>query len=146
MVITTNKRVYFDHEILETFEAGVELKGFEVKSIKNGRINLAGSYVVFRENQFWLLGADIPAYQPKNAPENYESKRTRKLLLKNNEINELIGRTQEKGLTLLPLKVYTKGKSNLIKIEIGLAKSRKKADKRELLKKREANREMARHL
>lgn len=146
MVITTNKRAYFDHEILETFEAGIELKGFEVKSIKNGRINLAGSYVVFRENQFWLLGADIPAYQPKNAPEDYDSKRTRRLLLKNNEIKELIGRTQEKGLTLLPLKVYTKGKLNLIKIEIGLAKSRKKADKRELLKKREADREMARHL
>lgn len=142
MVITTNKRAYFDHEILETFEAGVELRGFEVKSIKNGRINLAGSYVVLRESQFWLLGADIPAYQPKNAPEDYDSKRTRRLLLKNNEIKELIGRTQEKGLTLLPLKVYTKGKSNLIKIEIGLAKSRKKADKRELLKKREADREM----
>ncbi|OGM90241.1 SsrA-binding protein, partial [Candidatus Wolfebacteria bacterium RBG_13_41_7] len=140
------KRAYFDHEILETYEAGVELRGFEVKSIKNGRINLAGSYVVFRENQFWLLGADIPAYQPKNAPENYDSKRTRRLLLKKNEIKELIGRTQEKGLTLLPLKVYTKGKSNLIKIEIGLAKSRKKADKRELLKKRDADREMARHL
>ncbi len=146
MVITTNKRAYFDHEILKTFEAGVELKGLEVKSIKNGRINLASSYVVFRENQFWLLGADIPAYQPKNAPEDYNSKRTRRLLLKSNEIKELIGKTQEKGLTLLPLKVYTKGKLNLIKIEIGLAKSRKKADKRELLKKREADREMASHL
>ncbi len=142
MVITTNKRAYFDHEILETFEAGIELKGFEVKSIKNGRINVAGSYVVLRESQFWLLGTDIPAYQPKNAPEDYDSKRTRRLLLKNNEIKELIGRTQEKGLTLLPLKVYTKGKSNLIKIEIGLAKSRKKADKRELLKKRDAMREI----
>jgi len=142
MVITTNKRAYFDHEIIETYEAGVELRGFEVKSIKNGRINLAGSYVIFRENQFWLLNADIPAYQPKNAPEDYDSKHTRRLLLKKNEIKELIGRTQEKGLTLLPLKVYTKGKSNLIKIEIGLAKSRKKADKRELLKKREAMREI----
>ncbi|MFH1347028.1 MAG: SsrA-binding protein SmpB [Spirochaetota bacterium] len=154
MVITTNKRAYFDHEILETYEAGVELKGFEVKSIKNGRINLAGSYVVFRKNQFWLLNADIPAYQPKNAPENYESKQTRRLLLKRSEIDGIIGHTSKKampcsdagrllsGLTLLPLKVYTKGKSNLIKIEIGLAKSRKKADKRELLKKREAMREI----
>lgn len=142
MVITTNKRAYFDYEILETYEAGIELRGFEVKSIKNGRINLAGSYVVFRENQFWLLSADVPAYQPKNAPKDYDSKRTRRMLLKNSEIKELIGRTQEKGLTLLPLKVYTKGKLNLIKIEIGLAKSRKKADKRELLKKREAIREV----
>jgi len=154
MVITTNKRAYFDYEILETYEAGVELRGFEVKSIKNGRINVAGSYVVFRENQFWLLGADIPAYQPKNAPEDYDSKRTRRLLLKRSEINSIIGHTSKKamprsdagrllsGLTLLPLKVYTKGKFNLIKIEIGLAKSRKKADKRELLKKREAMREI----
>jgi len=145
MVITTNKKAYFDYEILETYEAGVELKGFEVKSIKNGRINLAGSYVAFRENQFWLLGADIPAYQPKNAPKDYESKRTRRLLLKKDEISELTGKIHEKSLTLLALKVYTKGKPNRIKIEIGLAKSRKKADKRELLKKREAKREMDSH-
>ena len=154
MVITNNKRAYFDYEIIESYEAGVELKGFEVKSIKNGRINIAGSYIVFRENQLWLLGADILAYQPKNAPVDYDSKRTRRLLLKRSEIDSIIGHTSKKamprsdagrllsGLTLLPLKVYTKGKLNLIKIEIGLAKSRKKADKRELLKKREVMREI----
>ena len=144
MIITTNKRAYFDYEILETFEAGIELKGFEVKSIKSGRINLAGSYAVIRNNQAWLLNADIPAYQPKNAPLDYDPKRTRRLLLKKSEIKNLIGRVQEKGLTLLPLKVYTKGKSNRIKMEIGLGKSRKKADKRELIKKREAQREIKR--
>lgn len=139
-IITTNKRAYFDYEILETYEAGIELKGFEVKSIKTGRINLSGSYVVIRDKQPCLLNADIPPYQPKNTPENYDPKRTRRLLLQKSEIKNLIGRTQEKGLTLVPLKVYTK--NNKIKIEIGLAKSRKKRDKRELIKKRDAEREI----
>ena len=140
MIITTNKRAYFDYQILETIEAGVELKGFEVKAIKTGRINLAGSYVVIRNNEAWLINADIPAYQPKNAPIDYDSKRTRRLLLKKSEIKNLIGSVAEKGLTLMPLKVYTKNRK--VKIEIGLGKSRKKKDKRELIKKREAKREM----
>lgn len=140
MIITTNKRAYFDYNILETYEAGIELKGFEVKAIKTGRINLAGAYAIIRDNQAWLINTDIPAYQPKNAPEDYDSKRTRRLLLKKSEIKNLIGRIAEKGLTLTPLKVYTKNRK--IKIEIGLGKSRKKKDKRELLKKREAKREM----
>ena len=144
MIITTNKRAYFDCEILETYEAGIELKGFEVKAIKTGRINLAGSYVVIRNNQAWLLNSDIPPYQPKNMPDDYDSKRTRRLLLKKSEIKNLTGRVQEKGLTLVPLKVYTKGKARKIKIEIGLGKSRKKADKRELIKKREVEREIKR--
>ncbi|HDH31184.1 MAG TPA: SsrA-binding protein SmpB, partial [Candidatus Wolfebacteria bacterium] len=135
MVITTNKRAYFDYQILETLEAGIELKGFEVKSIKTGRINLAGSYVIIRDNQAWLLNTDIPPYQPKNTPEDYDSKRTRRLLLQKSEIKNLVGRIQEKGLTLMPLKVYTK--HHKIKIEIGLARSRKKRDKRELIKKRD---------
>jgi len=143
-VISTNKRAYFDYEILETCEAGIELRGFEVKSIKTGRINLAGSYAIIRNNQAWLLNADIPPYQPKNTPLDYDSKRTRRLLLNKLEIKNLIGRTQEKGLTLIPLKVYTKGKIGKIKIEIGLAKSRKKVDKRELIKKREVEREIKR--
>jgi SsrA-binding protein len=141
MIIAANKRAYFDYQILETYEAGIELLGFEVKSVKTGRINLGGSYVIIRGGQTWLLNADIPPYQPKNIPKDYDSKRTRRLLLKKSEIKNLIGRTQE-GLTLVPLKVYTKGKTGKIKIEIGLAKSRKKADKRELIKKREAEREM----
>lgn len=140
LAISENKRAYFDYEILEKIEAGIELFGFEVKSIKNGRINLAGSYVVVKDNQVWLIGTDIPAYQPKNAPEDYDSKRTRRLLLKKEEIKNLIGKSQEKHLTLLPLKVYTKNRR--IKMEIGLGKSRKKADKRETIKKKEARREM----
>ncbi|MEK7481926.1 MAG: SsrA-binding protein SmpB [Patescibacteria group bacterium] len=144
MIITTNKRAYFDYQILETIEAGIELKGFEVKAIKTGRINLAGAYAIIRDNQAWLINADIPAYQPKNAPVDYDSKRTRRLLLKKSEIKNLIGGVAEKGLTLTPLKVYTKNRK--IKIEIGLGKSRKKKDKRELLKKRDIEREISRKL
>lgn len=144
MVITKNKRAYFDYQILETYEAGIELLGFEVKAIKSGRINLAGSYVVIRDNQAWLLNADIPPYQPLNTPAGYDSKRTRRLLLKSAEIKSLIGRTQEKGLTLVPLKVYTKNRR--IKLEIGLGKSKKKADKREAIKKRDIEREIGRKI
>lgn len=144
MDIATNKRAYFDYEIIETYEAGVELKGFEVKAIKSGRINLAGSYAIVRGGELWLLNADIPPYQPLNTPDDYDQKRSRRLLLRKFEIGNLIGRVQEKGLTLLPLKVYTKNRR--IKILIGLGKSRKKADKRELLKKREAEREIGRNL
>ncbi len=140
MVITVNKRAYFDYQILETYKTGIELKGFEVKAIKTGKINLAGSYVIVQDNQVWLLNTDVPPYQPKNTPKNYDPKRTRRLLLKKSEIKNLIGRTREKGLTLAPLKVYTK--NNKIKIEIGLAKSRKKKDKRALIKKREVEKEM----
>ena len=142
MVITTNRRAYFDYSILETYEAWVELLGFEVKAIKSGRINLAGSYVIIRDNQAWLLNADIPPYQPLNTPSDYDSKRTRRLLLKSSEIKNLIGRAQEKGLTLVPLKVYTKNRR--IKVEIGLGKSKKKVDKREAIKKRDIEREIRR--
>ena len=140
MAISENKRAYFDYEILETFEAGMELRGFEVKSIKNGKINLAGSHAVVRGNEVWLLNADISPYQPKNMPENYNSKRTRRLLMHKKEISALIGKTKEKGLTLVPLKVYIKNQK--IKLEIGLAKSKKKTDKRENIRKREVQREI----
>ncbi|MBI5079311.1 SsrA-binding protein SmpB [Candidatus Wolfebacteria bacterium] len=138
--IIENRRAKYDYQILETYEAGLELKGFEVKAIKNGRMNLAGSYAIIRNNEMWLINADIPAYQPKNAPPDYDPQRTRRLLLKKEEIQNLIGRTAEKGLTLMPLKVYIKNRK--VKIEIGLGRSRKKADKRELIKKRESKREM----
>lgn len=141
-VITTNKRAYFDYEILETFEAGIELQGREVKSIKAGRINLAGSYAVIRGNEVWLLNSDISPYQPKNTPIDYNSKRVRRLLFNKEEIRNLIGKTAEKGLTLAPLKVYTK--HDKIKIEIGIAKSKKKFDKRESIKKRDIEREINR--
>ncbi|MCX6702291.1 MAG: SsrA-binding protein SmpB [Candidatus Wolfebacteria bacterium] len=144
MSIAENKRAYFDYSILETYEAGIELLGFEVKAIKSGRMNLGGSFVVLRGGEAWLLNADIPPYQPLNTPEDYDSKRTRKLLLKKSELEGLIGRTKEKGLTLIPLKAYTK--NHRIKLEIGLARSKKAPDKRESIKKREALREIRRNV
>lgn len=140
MEFARNKRAYFDYNIIDKFEAGIQLKGFEVKAIKSGRINLAGSHVIVRNGQAELLNADIPPYQPMNMPEGYDSKRTRQLLLKKEEIKNLTGKAEEAGLTLIPLRVYSK--RNLIKVEIGLARSRKAKDKRELLKKRADLREI----
>jgi len=142
--LADNKKAYFDYEILEKFEAGISLIGQEVKSIKGGHMNLSSSYVVMRGNEAFLLGAHISPYQPKNAPKEYDPQRTRKLLLTKKEINYLIGKTKEKGLTLVPIKVYTQ-KSN-IKLEFGIAKGKKQRDKRETIKKRETERDMKREL
>ena len=136
--IAINRSARRDYEILETFEAGMELKGFEVKAIKTGHINLAGSFVVIKKNEAWLLNADIPPYQPANTPEDYDSKRTRKLLLSAAEIKSLMGRTKEKNLTIVPLRVYNKGR--LLKMEIGLGRGKRLTDKREDIKKREWSR------
>jgi SsrA-binding protein len=143
-VIIKNKKAYFNYQILEKFEAGISLIGQEVKSIKSGRINLAGSYVILKDSEVFLIGANVPPYQPKNAPPDYNPERSRKLLLKKSEIKYLIGKIKQKGLTLVPLKIYTKrGK---IKLEFGAAKGKKKVDKRELIKRRETEREMKREL
>ena len=143
-ILTENKKAYFNYHILEKFEAGISLIGQEVKSIKSGRINLAGSYVVLKDSEVFLIGANIPPYQPKNAPPDYNPERLRKLLLKKSEIKYLIGKVKQKGLTLVPLKVYAKrGK---IKLEFGVVKGKKKVDKRESIKRREAEREMEREL
>ena len=143
-VFAQNKKARFDYEILETFQAGIVLIGTEVKAIKTGHISIKGSYVVMRDNELFLIGANIPPYQPKNAPKNYEPERSRKLLLTKAEIKHLIGKTKQKGLTLVPIKVYTvKGK---IKILFGIGKGKKKFDKRETIKKREFQREKSRAL
>lgn len=142
--IAENKKAYFTYQILEKFEAGMVLTGQEVKSIKSGRINLAGSYVVFRGGETYLINANIPPYQPKNAPADYDPSGARKLLLKKREINYLIGKSAQKSLTLIPLRVYTK--KGRIKLEFGIARGKKKSDKRELIKKRTAQKEMARWL
>jgi len=141
-ILAENKKAYFTYQILEKFEAGLSLIGQEVKSIKSGRINLAGSYVVQRNNEFYLMGANIPPYQPKNAPADYNPERSRRLLLRKAEIKSLIGKRQQKGLTLIPLKVYTKRR--IIKLEFAVAKGKGKKDKREKIKKREAEREIRR--
>lgn len=142
--LAKNKKAYFDYEILETFNAGMVLKGFEVKAIKNGKINIAGSFVLIRGNQAYLLNADVPPYQTKNTPADYDPKRTRPLLLHKNELKRLTGLTQQKGLTLIPLRAYIKG--NLIKLEFGLCRGKRKYEKRETIKKRETEREIRRYL
>lgn len=140
--LAVNKRARFDYEILETYEAGMELRGFEVKSIKSGRMSLAGSFAVIRGNEAFLLNAVIPPYQAANTPAGYDPERTRRLLLKKSEIRELIGKTAQKGLTLAPLKAYAK--RNRVKLLIGLCRHKKQRDKRETIKKRESKREIAR--
>lgn len=141
---TTNKRAYFDYEILETFEAGLVLLGHEVKSIRVGKVSLAGSYVIVKNDEALLLNADISPYQPGNIPSGYDQHHTRKLLLKKAEIKELVGKTHKTGLTIVPLKLYNKKRT--IKLLIGLAKHKKKHDKRESIKKRDVEREIGRTL
>jgi SsrA-binding protein len=143
-VLAENKKARFDYQITDKFEAGVSLIGQEVKSLKTRGTNLAGSYVVIKNNELFWVGAKIPPYQPRNAPADYNPERFRKLLLKKQEIKHLIGKSNEKGLTFVPLRVYTKG--GKIKLEFGIAKGRKKFDKRELIKKRETEREMRKEL
>lgn len=139
--LAQNKRATFDYEILEKFTAGIELTGHEAKSIKMGHFDLAGAHAILRNNEIFLVGANIPSFQPKNAPHDYDPQRTRRLLLKKEEIKYLLGKTQS-GLTLVPVKSYTN--RGFIKIEIGLARGRKKHDKRELIKKREVEKELRR--
>ena len=149
-ILAENKKAGFDYQILEKFQAGIVLTGQEVKSVKSGRISIKGSYVVLRpgpkinKEEIFLIGANIPAYQPKNASPDYRAERSRKLLLNKREIKKLIGKIKEKGLTLVPLKVYTK--NAIIKLEFGVGKGKKKADKREKIKKRDLNREIKREL
>ena len=143
-VLAVNKQARFDYEILKTIEAGIELKGFEVKAAKSGKINLSGSYARVKKNEVWLINADIQPYQPKNTPSDYDTQRTRRLLLTKKEIESLIGKTHEAGLTLVPLRAYIKGR--LVKLELGLARHKKKADKREVIKKRDTDRDIRRAL
>src|SRR3990167_9204349 len=143
-VFAENRKAYFNYQILEKLEAGIVLIGHEVKSIKLGRMNLAGSYVVIREKEVFLIGCYIPPYQPRNTPLGYNPERSRKLLLKKSEIKYLIGKSKQKSLTLVPLKVYTKNRN--IKLEFGVGKGKRKADKRESIKKRETDRKIKKAL
>jgi SsrA-binding protein len=144
-ILAENKKAYFNYEILEKFEAGISLIGQEVKSLKTRGVNLAGSYVILRGEEVFWVGSHIHPYQPKNAPPDYNPERWRKLLLKKSEIKYLIGKSKQKGLTLVPLRLYTT-KSGKIKLEFAIAKGKKKIDKRELIKKREVEREIRRAL
>ncbi len=138
--IAENRRARFDYEISDTFEAGIELRGHEVKSVKAGHFQIAGARVLIRGGEAWLVNSHIPPYQPKNMPAGYEEDRTRRLLLTKDEINTLTGSLQEKGNLLIPLQAYLK--HHFIKLQLGLGRTRKKSDKREVLKKRSHDREM----
>ncbi len=131
----TNPKAYFDYEILETIEAGIVLEGHEVKSIKTGKASIKGSYVkIFNEEPF-LIGATISPYQPANTPASYDPQKSRKLLLSKKEISKLIGLSQSQGLTIIPLKFYSK--KGLVKLLIGIARGKKKYDKRETIKRKD---------
>ena len=134
----TNKKAFHEYFVLDKLEAGVALLGTEVKSIREGRINLKDSYALVKKEEAFLLNCHISPYSHGNR-ENHDPLRARKLLLHHKEIRKLIGKTQEKGLTLIPLRVYLRrGK---IKIEIGVAKGKKLYDKRETERRKEADRE-----
>ena len=144
MALIENKKVTFDYEILETLEAGLELFGFEVKSLRAGNGSLKGAHVVARGGEAYLVGASIPAWQPANAPKSYDPERTRRLLLSRKEIARVASAESEKGLTVVPLSVYNK-KSRL-KLGIAIARGKKKEDKRHSIRAREEKRRIDRTL
>lgn len=143
-IISDNRQARFLYEILESYEAGIVLAGTEVKSIRAGKVNLRDGYAMVRNGEAWLLNVHISPYQAGGTHFNHEPRRTRKLLLHKKEINRLIGQVEQKGLTLVPLKMYFKG--GRVKVSIGLAKGKKLHDKRESIKRREDKRAMARAL
>lgn len=141
-VVADNRQARFRYEILETYEAGLELKGTEVKSIREGRVNLRDGYALIRRGEAWLLNVHISPYQSSSLYFNHDPLRTRKLLLHKQEINKLTGKVEQEGLTLVPLKMYLK--RGLVKVSLGLCKGKKIYDKRETIKQRQDQREMAR--
>lgn len=142
--IATNKRAYFDYVIQDKYEAGLVLTGPEVKSVKTGHISLKGSFVTRKGNELYLTNASIPLYKFAGKIKDYNATRSRKILLKKSEIKSLIGKMAVQGLTLVPLRVYTK--KRLLKLEFGVGKGKKKFDKRENIAKKEAKRKMERTL
>jgi SsrA-binding protein len=143
-MLAVNKRANFDYEILEKYEAGLVLAGYEVKSIKTGHVSLRESFVTIHGHELYLTNAHIPLYKHAGIVPNYDPTGPRKLLLKRSEIKQLIGRARTQGLTLVPIRMYTK--KRLIKLEFGLGKGKKEYDKREKIKKKEDFRRAEREL
>jgi len=142
--LVNNKKASFNFEILESFEAGLELLGTEVKSLRNKQGSLEGSHVVVRGSEAFLVGATIPPYQPANTLKDYDPERTRKLLLNKKEIDEIGGAESQKGLTIVPISVYSKGRN--LKLQIAIARGKKKADKRQVLKERDTKKDIERQM
>jgi SsrA-binding protein len=143
-ILAVNKKARFDYEILDKYEAGLVLFGQEVKSVKSGQISLKGSYIIPRtENgitELYLINSQVPSYKPAGPLPDYNPRRERKLLLKKWEINKLLGKKQEQGLTLVPLKIYTN--HSFLKLEFAVARGKKKYDKRETIKKRDVEKRL----
>lgn len=142
--IAEHRRARFDYEILDTLEAGISLTGQETKSAKAGRLNLTGSYVLIRGSEAWLTNASLPPYQPGNTPDDYDPARTRRLLLHKEEIKKLTSVLKDKSISLIPLNAHVS--KNLVKLTLGIARNRKKSDKRELIKRRDVDREAQRSI
>lgn len=143
-VLATNKRAFFDYELQDKYEAGLMLTGAEVKSIKTGHISLKGSFVTMHDGELYLTNANIPHYPFASFKTAYDPTRSRKLLVRKAEIKSLIGKLHVKGLTLVPLRVYTKRR--LIKLEFAVARGKKAFDKRSDIAKKEDKRKMERAL
>jgi len=139
-----NRKARFNFEILETFEAGLVLYGFEAKAIRAGKGKLDGSYVILRGGEAYLIGSSIAAYQPANTPKNYDPERVRKLLFSKKELLHLDRQTENARLTAVPLKLYNIGRK--IKLEVALARGKKNHDKRETIKARDSKRDIDRTL
>ncbi len=139
--VAVNRRARHEYAVEETLEAGIALTGTEIKSIRAGRVNLAEAYARIERGEAWLIGAHIAPYEQGNR-NNHEPTRTRKLLLHRDQIAELVGRTQAKGFTLVPLKLYIR--NGMAKLEIGVARGKKSYDKRRTIAERDARRELER--
>ena len=139
---TENRKARFDYEIVEKYEAGIELLGTEVKSVRGGCMSLEGAFVIIRGLEAFLINLNIPPYQVNNTETSYDPLRNRKLLLTKKELEELASHEKNKSLTIVPISVYNKNRK--IKVEIALVKGKKKFDKRETIKKRETDREIRR--
>lgn len=138
--LALNKRAKFDYEILEEFEGGLKLTGAETKSAKAGQVNFKGAYVSVRGNEAWLKGLHISPYKPAGEQKEYNPTRDRKLLLHKREIQRLVGKSHEAGLTIVPISLYTKG--TFVKLSFGVGRGKKQFEKREQIKKREVDREI----
>lgn len=142
-IVSDNRKARFNYEFIETYEAGIELTGPEVKSIKSGHISINESFATVKGNEIWLTNAHVSPYKPASI-NNAKPTRPRRLFLKKKEIDHLLGKVQAEGFTMVPTKVYLS--HGLIKVELALARGKKKHDKRETIKKRDIERDVSREL
>lgn len=144
VTLVLNKKASFNYEFIERLEAGIELLGTEVKSLRSGNATLEGSYIIIRGGEAFISGMTIPPYQVNNTAKDYEPERLRKLILTKNEIEKLAGIESKKGLTIVPVSMYNKNRK--IKVDIAIARGKREFDKRETIKKRDSDREIQRTL